>query len=455
MEEEKNRLIFEEMPVPKALMTMALPSIISQIIILIYNMADTFFIGHTNNPLMVAGAALILPIFNICIAVSNIAGTGGGTLISRLLGIHRNDQAQTVAKFSFYFSIAGGLLFAAMTGIFITPLLRLLGASSDTFEYARKYAICVIVIGAVPTILSSTLANLLRNVGCSKKAGLGISMGGILNIILDPLFMFVILPEGNEIVGAGIATAISNYVTCAYFLIVIRSLESSVLNFRPVNIIPSSAHLKSFFLVGVGSALGPFLFDIDYMVLDRLMSAHGDVALAAIGIVLKVERLPTNIGVGVGLGMVPLLAYNYSSGDHERMFRVFKTGILSAVAIELSAIALYQLFTPYIVRFFIDDAATVALGTKFLKVRSIATVVMFLSFVYVYFFNAVGKGQYSMLLVVFRWLLVNIPMLFILDRFFGTLGLAWAQFISDFIVASSSTAIYLSYKRKNFSSPGR
>ena len=122
-EAEENRKLFEEMPVPQALATMAIPTVISQIIVLIYNMADTFYIGRTNNPYMVAGAALILPIFNVCIAVANIAGAGGGTLIARLLGADEPNNARRVASFSVWFSVFGGLFFAIMTGIFMHPLL--------------------------------------------------------------------------------------------------------------------------------------------------------------------------------------------------------------------------------------------------------------------------------------------------------------------------------------------
>ena len=147
LEEEKNRYLFEEMSVPKALATMAVPTVISQLIVLVYNMADTFYIGRTNNPYMVAGAALILPIFNVCIAVANIAGTGGGTLIARLMGARKPQSARRIASFSIWFSAFMGLFFAVMTAVFMHPLLTFLGASSQTYEFARQYCTCVIVLG--------------------------------------------------------------------------------------------------------------------------------------------------------------------------------------------------------------------------------------------------------------------------------------------------------------------
>ena len=448
-EEARNKYLFEVMPVPKALAQMAVPTVISQLIVLIYNMADTFYIGRTNNPYMVAGAALILPIFNVCIAVANIAGTGGGTLIARLMGEQHPEKARRVASFSIWFSAFMGLFFAVMTCIFMRPLLLALGASGETFDFARQYCTCVIVIGATPTITAMTMGNLLRNVGCSRQAGFAISMGGIINIILDPLFMFVLLPPGHEILGAGLATALSNTITFTYFIVTILRLHNPILHFSLRDGLPGAALLASFFGVGLPAAMGPFLFDLDYIVLDRLMAAHSDIALAAIGIVLKAERLPLNVGVGLCLGMVPLAAYNYSAGNLPRMQAVLRTARATGIAISIASIALYELFAPYLIRIFIGDAATVALGTNFLRIRVLATVMMFMSFIYVYFFQALGQGRTSLFLVVMRWLMINIPMLFLLDRLFGVYGLAWSQLVSDTLVAFLSWLIYHRYRLKH------
>ena len=447
-DQQKNREIFEDLPVPRALAAMAIPTIIAQLIILIYNMADTFFIGRVNNHLMVAGASLILPIFNLSIALANIAGTGGGTQIARLLGVGREDEARAVAAFSFWFSLAAGALFSLCTLLFIHPLLKLLGASAEAYPFARQYAMCVIVFGAIPTVMSVTLSNLLRNVGASKQAGFGVAMGGIINIVLDPLFMFVLLPPGHEMVGAGIATALSNCVNCLYFLLVIRKLNSPILRFSPKNLFPNRANLAAFFGVGLPAALSPFLFDMNGVVIDRLMSGYGDAALAALGIVLKAERLPLNIGVGLCLGMTPLAAYNFSSGNHARMEEIFRTTRRTGATIAVISIVLYEIFAPWLIRIFIADPATVAYGTSFLRVRALATVMMFMSFIYVYLFQAMGRGDYALGLAVLRWAVVNIPMLFLFNSLFGMYGLVWSQLAGDCIVVFVSGRICRAYFRR-------
>ncbi len=442
-----NAELFEKTPVPKAVLTMAVPTIVAQLIILVYNMADTFFIGRANDPCMVAGASLILPIFNVCIAVANIAGVGGGTLVARLLGRREGEEARKVASFSLRFSLLGGLVFAGLTAIFMSPLLRLLGASDETFGYARQYASCVIVVGAAPTVLSMTMGNLLRNVGCAKQAGFGVSMGGVINIFLDPLFMFALLPRGHEILGAGIATALSNCITCGYFLVVIARLRSPVLTLSGRVGLPAREHLASFFAVGLPAASGPFLFDLDYIVIDRLMASYSDMALAAVGIVLKVERLPLNAGIGLCLGMVPLAAYNYSAGNLRRMDDIVRFTRRTGVAIALVSIALYEAFAPTLIRVFLNDAATVGYGAAFLRIRAPATIVMFLSFIYAHFFQAVGHGGKALGLIVFRWAVVNIPMLFLLNALLGMLGVVWAQLVSDVIVALVSALIYRRFRQ--------
>ena len=442
----QNREVFETMPVPRAVRTMVVPTIIGQLIVLFYNIADTFFVGRTNNPLMVAGASLILPVFNICTALAGISGVGGGAQISRLLGEQRQDAAKRVSSFCLWFAFLIGAVFSMGVLLFMEPLLRLLGAGADTFEYARSYALCVIVFGGIPTVMSNVMANLIRSVGESKKAGFGITMGGLINIALDPLFMFVLMPEGMEIVGAGIATCISNCISCCYFIIMIRRMgKDSVIRLSRPNLLPEKEHLSKIFSVGVPSSIAGFLFDLDYIVIGRLMSGWSDVAMAAVGIVLKAERLPLNIGVGICQGMVPIVAYNYSSKNYRRMREVTGFSLRLGIVCALIAITLYEIFAPFIMRFFIPDAETVALGTGFLRIRSLATVLMFLSFFHVHLFNSYGKGGYAFFLAVMRWLAFNIPMLFLFNALFGMYGIVWAQLAADVLTVSLSFYVHRRY----------
>ncbi len=442
----RNTYLFESMPVPKAVATMALPTILGQLIVLIYNMADTFFIGRTNDPYMVAAASLILPVFNITLSVAGITGTGGSTLLSRLLGEKRQEEAQKVSAFSITVSFILGLAFSLAMLLFMNPLLRLLGADENTFQFAKQYALWVVVLGGIPTVMSNVLSQFVRSVGESGKAGFGITLGGLVNIALDPLFMFVLLPKGNEILGAGIATCLSNCISCVFFIIVILGLgKDSPVRFVMTTGRPTKKSRSDIFLVGVPSAIATLLFDADYMIIDRLMASYSGVALAAVGIVLKAERLPLNVGVGICQGMMPIVAYNFASKDRKRMRSVSKFALLCGLGFAALSILLYQLFAPYIMRFFIEDAGTVVLGTSFLRVRCLATILMFTSFFHSMTFSSYGEGMYSLFLSVMRWAAFNIPMLFILEHFFGMLGIVWAQFCGDVLTVILSVITHERY----------
>ena len=252
--QNRNIAIFEQMPVPKAVRTMAVPTIMGQLIILLYSIADTFFVGRTNNPLMVAGASLVLPVFYICTSLAGISGVGGGAQVSRLLGEKNTEGARRVSSFSLWFALLTGLLFSLVVLLFMDPLMRLLGAKADVLAYTKAYAMCVIVFGGIPTVMANVMSNLLRSTGESRKAGFGIMLGGVINIALDPLFMFVLFPKGMEIVGAGAATCVSNIISCIYFIIMIRSIrEASVIRMYSPLLIPQADHLKKVFSIGIVS----------------------------------------------------------------------------------------------------------------------------------------------------------------------------------------------------------
>ena len=398
---------------------------------------------------MVAAAALILPVFNITLCLAGLAGIGGGALISRLLGENREEEARRVSVFSLYLAILIAAVFALGMGIFMKPLLNLLGAGENTYEYARQYAFCVIVAGGIPTVLSNVLSNLIRSIGYSRQAGTGIVLGGLLNIALDPLFMFVLLPHGYEVLGAGAATCLSNCIACVYFIVVVcRMGKESIVTFHPKAGRPERESIAAVFTVGIPSAVATLLFDLDYVIIDKLMVSYHDLALAAIGIVLKVERFPLNVGIGICQGMMPLVAYNYAAGNKKRMEDTIRISRMLGLAIAGISILLYEIFAVQFIRLFISDAQTVEMASAFLRIRVLATPLMFLSFFTVYLFQAFGMGKRSLFLGMMRWLVFNIPMLFLLNAVFGMYGIVWSQVTADTLTVILSFYIYRKYKPK-------
>lgn len=443
-----NTELFERMPIGRAVRKMALPTIAGQLIILIYSIADTFFIGRTNDPAKVAGASLILPVFNLALSISGLTGTGGGALVSRLLGLKDRENAGRVNSFSVCFSVLVAGLFSVLTLVFMEPLLNALGASSEVFPYAKDYAMWVIVAGGIPTVMTNVYSSLLRSVGESRSAGIGVMAGGVINILLDPLIMFVLLPEGMEIFGAGLATFLSNVISMAYFLIVIRRLGRESVLMHPLFDLPGKKHIMDVLKVGIPAAVTAFLFDMDYIVIGRLMSAYGDTALAAVGIVLKVERLPQNIIIGAAMGMMPIVAYNYGAKNYARMDAARSYTLKTGVLIGAVSTLLYLVFSPAVMRVFISDAGTVAVGTVFLRIRCAVTTLMALCVFHVFLFNGMGQGGYALFIGVFRWAVLNIPMLFVMDRLFGMYGIVCGQFTGDIPTVTVSLLMYRHLKKR-------
>ena len=446
---EENKELFETMPAAKALTKMAVPTIISQLITMVYNLADTYFIGRTDDPYMVAAASLSYVLFFILTALSNLFGVGGGSQISRLLGGQRYEEAKRVCAFSFYGTIVISLLYALLCLVFMDPLLRLLGATDNTIAYACQYTLWVIVIGGVPSCLSMTMAHLLRSEGYARYASCGLSGGGILNMILDPIFMFVIMEPGQEVLGAALATMLSNCVSLCYFAFLFYRLrKDTVLCLSPGKMIPEKSSVSRVFAVGVPSAVGSLMACVSNTVVNKLTSGYNDFAVAAMGIVKKVDMLPMNVGMGLCQAMVPMVAYNYATKNYRRM-RAFTTAArVSGVAFAGLCIVVMELFAPQVIQLFIQDRETVGYGVDFLRINVLATPLMICNFQMSYTFQAMGKGGESLLLTSCRQGIINIPLLFLMNWLVGLYGIIWTQLLADSITILISFALYRNVMRK-------
>ena len=428
------RALFEDEPISKALATMAAPTIVSQLIHLIYNVVDAFFLGRTGNPYMSAATSLAWTLVMLNTALSNLYGVGGGSLVARLLGAKETDEAKRASSFTVYCGITTALGYSVLLALFLRPILRFLGASEATLGYAVQYTTLVLVAGSVPSLLSTVLAHLIRNVGYADKASIGLSGGGLLNILLDPLLMFVILPRGYEVVGAALATLISNTASCVYLLYAYRrASRTASLSLRLQDAGKARPESRrKLFSVGVPSALLTGLFDLANVCVNILASSHSDLVLAGIGIVMKVERVPTAVNLGICHGAMPIIAYNYSSGNRERMKKTIQTARLWGLMVCSAAIVLFLLFSTPVAAVFMDtrtgEAAlkTIAYAALFLRIRCLASPVQFLNFHTSYSLQAMGMGKATVIHAAVRELVFYIPFLFLLDHLFGEIGLAYA-----------------------------
>ncbi|MDO4615719.1 MAG: MATE family efflux transporter, partial [Lachnospiraceae bacterium] len=317
----------------------------------------------------------------------------------------------------------------------------------------------VIVLGGVPTIMSVTFAHLLRNSGHAREASIGLSGGGILNMLLDPLFMFVILPDGMEVLGAGIATCLSNVIAFIFLgTVLYRASKNGPLSMRLSDarrIRPQD--FRQFFAVGIPAFSLTGLFDLAAIVLNALMAGHGDLQVAAIGIVMKAERLPTAINIGLCQGMLPIVAFNSTSGDRKRMEAVISYVRKLGVMISLIAIVLFQIFAVPLCGVFMSTslgngekaAATLVFAATFLHIRCLVSPFQFLNYHTSHCLQAVGAGRETMLHALMRELVFYIPMMFIFNKLFGLYGLVASIITGEACGALTALALLNRWKRQH------
>lgn len=451
--------IFETMPVPKAVASMAIPTIISQLVNLIYNLADTIYLGQTGDVYKTGAVTIAFTIFMMTISFSNLYGIGGGSHMARLSGRQDPENAKRVCAYSFYGAIGIALAYSLLIGALLTPILKLFGASENTMGFAKQYVLIVVVAGNVPVILSLASAHLLRNAGYSKQASIGLSGGGILNILLDPLFMFVLLPSGMEVVGAAVATLLSNIASCAYLTVTLGKLSRKA----PVSISLKDARqarredIRALYAVGIPSAILSGLFDVANIFLNKLMSGHGDLEVAAMGIVMKAERLPNAINIGLCQGMLPIVAYNFSSGNRERMQKTVSTVRLYGLIIGACCILLFELLAGPVVRVFLSTSSgdtamaekTLEFARLFLRIRCIAAIPQFLNYHTSFCLQAVGAGKETLLHAAVRELVFYVPFMFLLNALFSTTGLACALLAGEGFGAVFALLLFARWKRRH------
>ena len=391
MENEEEQYLFEKMPVPRAVATLAVPTIISQVVTMIYNLADTFFVGQLGDPLMVAAVSLVSPWFNLLTALGNLFGLGGSSLISRMMGLKKHEDIKYVSAFSIWGGAAVTLLFSILTYLFRGPLLNFLGASPDTYSYAEDYLRWVVVFGGVPTMASLALGHLLRSEGHAKQASAGMMFGGILNVILDPVFIFGF---HLNVAGAAMATALSNTASVVFFVVqYIRLRGNTSVSLNPRFF--TFRFLRQVFSVGLASALATALGNASNMVMVHLASGYGDIPVAAYGVVKRIDQFPLNVSMGLCQGFMPLVGYNFASKDYGRMRKVSTFSWKVALIISACFIACFAAFAPQLLHLFIPEEQTSALGASFLRIACLAVPLTSVNFLISYTLQAMGKGVQS------------------------------------------------------------
>lgn len=434
-----NKDLFENVSIRRAVLSLAVPTVISQLITVIYNMADTFFVGQTGDPNFVAAATVALPLFMIFTALANLFGIGGASLVSRCLGKGDNINAQKTATFSILSSVFLSIIYGVTVYFLRRPLLILLGADKSVYPLAFKYVFWTVCIGSLPSVLNPELAHLIRAEGYSRQASFGVAMGGLLNMVLDPIFIFTL---NLGISGAAIATLISNLVATLYFVVFIFKRRKNTVILPKFSLYSLKGKIPiEVFSVGLPSFAISFLASISNSVLNSMIASYSNCAVAGMGIAKKTNLLSFAIAQGMTQGALPLIAYNYSSGNKKRMLSAIKTTFIFSMTVASAITATLFFAAPFICRMFIDDAQTVEYATRFLKIICLACIGTTVSLMSITVFQAIGKKTEPIILSVLRKGGLDVPFMFLFNFLFGINGIAFATPIAD--TAAAIVAVFM------------
>ena len=441
MQDSKKVYLFEEMPLSRAIMTLSIPTILSSLVMVLYNLADTYVVGMLNDPIQNAAVTLAAPVLLAFNAVNNLFGVGTSSMMSRALGSRDYDTVRRSSAFGFYCSLISGVLFSLVCTAFKNPLLAMLGASADTVSATASYMRWTVSFGAAPAILNVVMAYMVRSEGASLHASIGTMSGCLLNIVLDPIF---ILPQGLNMgaAGAGLATFLSNCVACLYFFVLLYVKRGhTYVCIHPAMFRPTAGVVRGICGVGIPASIQNLLNVTSMTFLNNMTSSFGSDAVAAMGISQKINMVPLQIALGLSQGIMPLISYNYASGNVQRM----KRALISTVQISMSFLLLitvgYYVGAGQLVRMFMDNETIVGYGSRFLRAMSLAQPFLCLDFIAVGVFQACGMGGKALLFAVLRKIVLEIPALYLLNQLVPLYGLPFAQPLAELILAT--VAVYV------------
>ena len=420
--------LFSRAPIPRAYFKMALPVVLSMLVSLVYNMVDTWFIAQTQNTALVAGVSLCAPMFTLMVAMGDIFGLGGSSLISRLLGQGEEKRVRHVSAFCSYGAIVWGVLVGALMLIFRQPILHLLGASSDTMDSAMAYY-SYLALGAPAIIFTLVPSNILRTEGMAVASMVGSITGTVVNIILDPIFIFGLNMGAG---GAALATVLSNVVSAVLFIVLLVT-KSQRLSVRPGDCSVQGTELREILVIGVPASITNLMQSFAMALTNRFLLPYGTENVAALGIALKVNMIVMLIMVGFAFGAQPLLGYNYGANNRERLRDILKFDVLVQLVFSVVMTVVFLISAPQIIRIFMSDGGVIQAGSRILRCMVITMPLMGIILVCTTLFQAAGKAMPAFLLSISRQGVALLICMVVLSAVFGFYGVILAQAAADVV----------------------
>lgn len=435
MDDKKIRVLRDE-PVSKAILKLSIPMVMGMMIQVLYNLVDTFFIGKLNDPNQLAAANISLPVFMLLMAIASIVGLGSSSYISRCLGNKDYEEANKTI------SIATGLLIimsiiVMIGGIIMSPTITVgLGATDATYDYTYRY-IVIMLIGAIPVMCSYALGQLLRSEGNIMQSVIGLMLGTILNIVLDPILIFGFK---LEITGAAIATVIGQLSTLIYFTYAYLSGKTTLkINLKKFKY--DKNIFKEIFTIGVPGSLNQMLMGAATVIANNIAVSYGTLTVAGMGVAMKIMTIGTFVFMGFSAGCQPLVGYNYGAGNISRVKEIIKKGIVITSIIGLGLALTFGVFASSLIGVFASDAEVIDKGATILRALIISLPFVGGQMISTTSAQSMGKVVVAFVLSISRQGILYMPLLVILNKLFGFSGFIYAQPITDVVMLVFSSIL--------------
>ena len=441
--ENKNLEVFSDAPVPKAVLKNVLPAMAAMVMVLIYNLADTFFIGQTHNDILVAAVSLAMPVFLLFMAVGTVFGIGGTSVISRTLGEGKSDHAKKVCSFCMWGSVIAGVVLSVLFLVFMDQILALVGADADTAGPAKTY-LTIVSLGGIFVVISNCFSNVIRAEGQAGKAMMGQLLGNLLNVILDPI-MILLFDWG--IAGAAVATVIGNAFGAIYYIVYFLR-GKSVLSIHPKDFAVRNKVCTGVLAIGVPASLGSLLMSISQIVVNSQMAQYGNMAIAGMGVAMKVTMITGMICIGIGQGVQPLIGFCVGAKKWDRFKKIMNFSLVFALLLSVAMTGVCYLFTGQIVRAFLTDQTAFEYGMQFSRILLSTSFLFGIFYVLCNALQAMGAATAALIVNLSRQGIIYIPAVFIMQALLDITGLAWAQPVADVLSLVLVAVLYFFTLRK-------
>lgn len=439
---QSNIKYLKDEPIKKAIAHLSIPMMIGMSAGTIYNVINAYFIGLVHDTAMLSAITLGLPIFTVLMAFGNMFGVGGGTFVTRLVAQNEVDRAKKVAGYTFYTSIIVGLLIAVFACLLMNPIVKLLGADSNTLNYTTQYS-TTLFIGGFAVILNFALEQIVRSEGASKESMYGMFVSVVVSIILDILFILVL---DLHVYGAALSMVIANIASSIYYILYLNAKSENLKGFLHHFKISIKDQIE-IYKIGVSELIQCAFLIVTTLLLNNFAMEYGDSVVASFGIALRIAQLPEFFTMGIVLGVMPLIAYNFSNKNISRLKEGIKYSSIFIISIAVVFAGIVYMFRGQVIQAFSDDPSVLSIGAYILVAMLVSALFNGMTTLFMTIYQASGEGMATGIMAISQGCLY-IPMVIVLHYYFGLHGLVWSITITEVITCLIGVILYIPYSKK-------